>query len=250
MYRIESYPDGSKYVVVESFVAQVSIAINSYEDLWILRQLKDVYDHNGQNADLVITSLIDAQADRRFESDQPHGLKLVCEFINSMDWLSVSVFHPHNPEVAEALISNVRIISNKNFVQKVLEEEGKDLILMSSDAGGFKPLMKLCKEIDWEGEVYSASKSRDPKTGELFQIVDRSDFQGKDILIVDDLCVFGGTFLGLAKKLKDRNVGRLLLAVSHITVDTPREGLSEVFSKVYTTNSKGLKYPEFITVLE
>ena len=31
---------------------------------------------------------------------------------------------------------------------------------MSSDAGGFKPLMKLCNQIKWKGETASCSKAR------------------------------------------------------------------------------------------
>ena len=41
-----SYPDGSSYVEVESFLPQIEFRINSYEDLWTLTQIKDVYDYN------------------------------------------------------------------------------------------------------------------------------------------------------------------------------------------------------------
>ena len=41
-----SYPDGSSYVEVESFPPQIEFRINSYEDLWTLTQIKDVYDTN------------------------------------------------------------------------------------------------------------------------------------------------------------------------------------------------------------
>ena len=82
-----------------------------------------------------------------------------------------------------------------------MEDRILTVILMSSDAGGFKPLMKLCDNIGWEGKTFSASKYRsfvDGKT-KLSQRVDREDFGGKDILIIDDICVYGGTFKGLSK---------------------------------------------------
>ena len=41
-----NYPDGSSYVEVESFPPQIEFRINSYEDLWTLTQIKDVYDTN------------------------------------------------------------------------------------------------------------------------------------------------------------------------------------------------------------
>ena len=75
--------------------------------------------------------------------------------------------------------------------------------------------MKLCKQLDWQGETYSASKARDKD--KLVQVVDRTDFQGKDILLIDDILCGGATLIGLARILKERNIGKLYLAVSHIT---------------------------------
>ena len=40
------YPDRSSYVVVEDFPPHLEFRINTYEDLWTLTQIKDVYDHN------------------------------------------------------------------------------------------------------------------------------------------------------------------------------------------------------------
>jgi ribose-phosphate pyrophosphokinase len=118
---------------------------------------------------------------------------------------------------------------------------------MSSDAGGFKPLMKLCDKISWQGETASASKYRECKDGKsiLTQLIAHNDFQGKDILIVDDICVYGGTFKGLSKILKERNCGKLYLAVSHMTVQNLGEDpVTNYFDKVFTTNSK---YDQYFT---
>jgi ribose-phosphate pyrophosphokinase len=156
------------------------------------------------------------------------------------------VFHPHNSEIVEALINNVTIIDNYDFISHVLYENlnQDNLILFSSDAGGFKPLMKLSDKLNWVGEVYGASKSREYKDGKsrLTQVIDREDFKGKDILIIDDICVNGGTFIGLANMLKSRNVGKLYLAVSHLTVSNPNPELFKLFDKVFTTDSKKLNY--------
>jgi len=101
--------------------------------------------------------------------------------------------------------------------------------------------MKLCDKIEWKGETYSASKYRGytGKETKLFQEVDRLNFEGKDILIVDDICVYGGTFKGLSKLLRERNCGKLYLAVSHMTVQNLGEDpITNYFDKVFTTNSK------------
>lgn len=246
-YEIKKYPDGTQYVKVNKFVDELVFNINSYEDLWTLNQIKDVYNHNHKEVGLYIPCLLDAQADKRFNPDESSGLKLVCEFINSMKFKYVKVFHPHNPEVVEALLNNVAVVDNTDFILKVLENlnlTNGEINLMSTDAGGFKPLMKLADKIQWEGEVYSASKSRKHEDGKskLIQEIDKQDFNSKDILIVDDICVYGGTFIGLAKMLKERNCGKLYLAVSHMTVENPNKELFVLFDKVFTSGSKGIEY--------
>lgn len=257
-----SYPDGTSYVEVKSFKYELEYRINSYEDLWTLAQIKDVYDYNKQPLHVIIPNLIDAQADRRFVPNQSSNLMLVLNFLKSLDFAEITFFHPHNPEVVEAILPEAHILDNNYFIKKVLEniprhKEGldgeiEDLILMSSDAGGFKPLMKLCDKIGWKGETESAAKSRKYEEGKskLVQLIGREDFGGKDVLIIDDICVYGGTFVGLAKLLKERNVGKLYLAVSHVTVEKPNYELKELFDEVYTTNSKGLSYDPIVNSIK
>lgn len=248
----QEYPDKSFYSKVITTEEQVSITfrINSYADLIQLMQIKDSLDNQKVLGRLTIPCLLDAQHDRRFNSNESHNLKLICKLINDMKWESVTIFHPHNQEVVEALIDNVKIIDNTDFIDTVLAHitesayDTENYILLSPDAGAFKWIAKLADKLNWQGEVYSASKSRKYEDDKsiLTQFIDRHDFGGKDILVIDDLCVNGGTFIGLAKLLRERNVGKLYLAVSHVTVEQPNRKLWEVFDKVFTTNSKGLTY--------
>lgn len=258
--KITKYPDGSSYVTTEHSGEQSSVfRVNTYEDLHHLEQFVDAFNNKyGERPIITIPCLIDAQADRRFADNQSSGLKIVCKRLNSMD-ADFKIFHPHNPEVVGALLDNVEIIDNEEFIKQILTKLNvtkfkygnvpiddkplfDNLILMSSDAGGFKPLMKLCDKLRWKGDVFSAAKARswDEIDGTKFtQLVDRSDFGGKDVLIIDDLSIGGGTFKGLSKLLKERNVGKLYLAVSHMTVqDLGRDPVTNYFDKVFCTNSK------------
>lgn len=251
--NIEKYPDNSSYAVVHPQEG-VTFRVNSYEDLWHLNQTVDALNNLGIMPTITLPNLIDAQADRRFNSNESSGLRLVCKFLNAMK-ANFKIFHPHNPEVVEALLYNVKIIDNYGYVGRILSEyfnngkgvEGNyqdNITLFSSDAGGFKPLMKLADKLNWRGEVYGASKSRKYEEGKskLIQVIDKQNFEGKDILIIDDICVNGGTFIGLAKMLRERNVGKLYLAISHLTVESPNPILFSLFDKVFTTNSKGFDY--------
>lgn len=259
--KINKYPDGSSYINLGDKIPSLvkTWKINSYEDLWHLNQYVDAYNnYTGQSPIIVIPNLVDAQADRRFNKDESSGLKLVCEFLNGMN-ANFKIFHPHNPEVVEALMDNVEIIDNSEFITKVLLEglikdcpsilqngiSNDNLILMSSDAGGFKPLIKLCDKIKWGGQIHSCSKGRswDGTKSELTQRIGKDNFYGKDILIIDDICVRGGTFKGLSKLLKQRNCGKLYLAVSHMTLQNlGKDPVTNYFDKVFTTNSKFDEY--------
>ena len=262
--EIKRYPDGTAYVTVnKNEPSKIVYRINSYDDLWVLGQVVDAFQSIGKRPFITIPNLIDAQADRRFGEGQSSGLKLVCKFLNSLP-ADFEIFHPHNQEVVEALMDNVRFLSNSWFVSKVLssikELYYKDVdelwfqnylednvVLMSSDAGGFKPLVKLAEEIKWQGQIYSASKGRqyDPSSysTKLTQIIDKQDFGGKDILLIDDICVYGGTFKGLSKMLAERNIGKVFLAVSHMTIqDLGTDPVTNYFDQVFTMNSKFDKY--------
>lgn len=257
-YTIKSYPDGTKYVTIDALNDyHLTFRLSDYNDLWVLSQINDALKHMQAYVVLTIPNLLDAQADRRFADNQPSGLKLVCQFLNDLKQFNrINIFHPHNPEVVEALIDNVRIIDNTDFVYEVLsdikglpkydnnsDDLEANLVLMSSDAGGFKPLIKLADKLEWKGETYGASKSRDPKTHRLTQQIDRQDFGGKDILIVDDINVYGGTFKGLSNILRQRNCGDLYLAVSHMTVQNlGDDAVTNYFDMMYTTNSKFERY--------
>ena len=243
IYTRHRYPDGTVYAEITDFREPViTERINTYEDLFFIKSLKDICDYNGiKNVVLKIPCMFQQQHDRRFDTYQSFELKLVCDFINSCNFDMVYVFHPHSDSTQMGL-NNCRTIDNSVFISKVLEDIGSRPMLFSTDAGSFKWINKLADVLHYDDNVYSASKSRDIITHKLTQKIEMLDFDGKDILVLDDLCVYGGTFVGLAKELKLRNVGKLYLAVSHMTVKNPNKELAELYENVYCTNSKYDEY--------
>lgn len=270
--KINNYPDGTSYVILDKYDINYKeewkvFKTNTYEDLHHLEQFVDVCNNEGFIPKIIIPNLLDAQADRRFYPNHSSGLKIVCKRLNSMN-AKFKIFHPHNPEVVEALIDTVELIDSTQFIKGVLKKLHKvhtdkgirdpktiynftkledQLVLMSADAGGFKPLIKLCDNLQWKGETYSAAKYRKSsildKSTDLVQQIGREDFKGKDVLIIDDISVYGGTFKGLSTLLKERNCGKLYLAVSHMTVQNlGKDPVTNYFDKVFTTNSKFDEY--------
>ena len=61
-----------------------------------------------------------------------------------------------------------------------------------------------------------ADKKRDPSNGEITGTVVYSEHLGsQDVLIVDDICDGGRTFIELAKELRHLTTGRIYLYVTH-----------------------------------
>ena len=86
--------------------------------------------------------------------------------------------------------------------------------------------------------VVECGKSRDVKTGKLSRFkVYEEDLEGKTCLVVDDICDGGGTFLGLAKELKKKNAGDLILVVSHGIFSRGFEELLSLYTEIFTTDS-------------
>ena len=238
-YERRHYPDGGVYAVIYNFDHPIiKERINTYEDLFFIKSLKDICDYNDVEVELFIPCMFQQQHDRRFNENESFELRIVADFINSCNFKRVYIHHPHS-DVTGALINRSRVIDNHLFINEVLRKVGSEnLVLMSSDAGGFKPLIKLADIIEWKGETESAAKSRDPLTHKLTQQVSTMDFKGKDVLIVDDICVYGGTFVGLGKIMETRNVGKMYLACSHVTVKEPSRELPNYYDRMFTTNSK------------
>lgn len=115
-----------------------------------------------------------------------------------------------------------------------------NLVMLLPDGGAYKWGVKLADKIGFTGDVLACAKNRVYEDGKskLKQQLPDFTFEGKDILIIDDICIYGGTFVGLAKMLRKRNAGKLYLAVSHITVEYPNPELFSLFDRVFTTNSK------------
>lgn len=237
------YPDGGIYAKITDFSNPViTERINSYEDLFFIKSLKEACDYNDvEGVELNIPCMFQQQHDRRFHTDESFELQIVSDFINSCGFKKVRIYHPHS-DVTQGSIRKCHPVDNSKFITQVLSELPNKPILLSTDGGSFKWINKMADVIEFSGEVYGASKSRDEVTHKLVQMIDRQDFEGRDVLVCDDLLVGGATFIGLAQMLRERNVGRLYAAVSHITIQTPNKALEGAYERIFTTNSKYSEY--------
>jgi ribose-phosphate pyrophosphokinase len=210
--------------------------LNSFNDLGLLCLTVDALRRmDVKIINLFIPYFPAARQDRVMIKGEPLSVKVYADIINAMQLEKVFVFDAHS-EVTPALVNNCEVIPNHTFIQTVIKSIGNDVKLISPDGGALKKIYKVSEFLGGV-DVVECSKSRDVKTGRLsgFKVYE-DDLQGKDCLIVDDICDGGGTFVGLAEELKNKNAGKLYLAVSHGIFNKGFEVL-DCFEKIFTTNS-------------
>ncbi len=220
-------------------VAEVTIThrVQSFNDMGTLLLATNALKNMGiAKLHVVLPYFPAARQDRLMVSGEPLSVKVYADIINAQNFESVTVFDPHS-EVTPALLNNCKVIDNHTFIEHIIEQLSDDLLLISPDGGSLKKIYKVAAYLQ-NYEVIECSKSRNVKTGQLtgFKVC-ADDLQGKDCLIVDDICDGGGTFLGLAKELKAKNAGNLYLAISHGIFSKGFEELEKYFTKIFTTDS-------------
>jgi len=231
---------------------KITMKVKSFNDLGRLISVVDALRHS-QFKDLELKLILPyfpgARQDRKVEGEE-FGVKLYADIINNLKFSSVTILDPHS-EVTPALIDNVYVIDNHGFiafvVQDIKKRTGRFPILVSPDAGSSKKMYDLLSGLNrrfdgFPNLIYQGTKHRDMTTGKLsgFSIdMDRENDVRTPLLIVDDICDGGGTFIGLAEvilpKLSvDKN---LFLAVTHGIFSKGFEKLLIPFKKLYSTDS-------------
>ena len=179
-----------------------------------------------------------ARQDRVCNEGEALSAKVMADLINSLNCAGVTIYDPHS-DVTPALLNNCRVISvadiiSKSFLAK--EINSKNLLLISPDAGAEKKVRMVAKKLSAEGEVVEvlcATKSRDTMTGNITSTTIHGDVKGKNIMIVDDICDGGATFIELSKLLKEQGAGDIYLYVTHGIFSKGLSVLQDHFKHVY-----------------
>lgn len=224
----------------------ITTRINSFDDLGMLAVAVDALQRVGWLNDiyLFIPYFPGARQDRVAVLGEALTVKVYADIINAMaDWKEIGILDPHS-DVAPALLNNCKIYDNYKLVEhcwKLIQQRDESvenhMALISPDAGANKKVLGLANCLNLDTFV-KCDKVRDVNNGNItgFQVF-TDDLEGKDCVIVDDICDGGGTFLGLADELLKKNAGRLYLIVSHGIFSKGTATLLSKFTHIYTSDS-------------
>lgn len=263
LFDIGNFPDGSMLIKYnprkhrgDAFIKLSWYYEDDRECMAIMYLVKHFRAQGIRNVYLYMPYIPNARQDRVKGPEDVFTLKYFAEFLNSLNFNQIEVLDPHS-NVSEALINNLIVNSPKGYIEETLSSlkrnDGVDtdhLFVFYPDTGAAKRYADIINRY----YVYGIKK-RDWETGKIIglDVIDNGfDIAGKDILIVDDICSRGGTFLHAAKKLKELGAKDIYLYVSHCE-NTILEGEllnGDLIKKVYTTNSIFTKEHEKIEVLK
>lgn len=156
-----------------------------------------------------------ARQDRVALPGEPLSAAVFCRLVNSLGFSSVTIADPHS-DVTPALLERIRIVPAAHYVQTLLAnalDHLPEVALVAPDVGARKRVELVGKAVN--APVAYATKTRDPVTGKLSGAEIAGELPDLPLLIVDDICDGGGTFIALAEALRRSTAQPLFLYVTH-----------------------------------
>lgn len=216
----------------------------------LVKSMREMY--KGVRIDLFMPYLPNARQDRVKNPEDVFTLKYFCEIINSLEFDTVFIIDVHS-NVSLALLDRVREIKPWDYIEKAIHKipVDKDLVAFYPDEGAMKrysggiclPFAFGVKRRNWETGAIEG----------LDLMGDTEAINGRDVIIIDDICSKGGTFYHSARCLKEAGAANIYLYVTHCE-STIYEGelLKEdsLIKHIFTTNSLLTAPNEKITIVE
>lgn len=244
------FPDGEPHI---KFLSQIDrkqdyrviCRVANPSNLFELMQVGNILNRQAVDWSLDIMYLMSMRMDRVISFNEAFSLEIVADSINGLNPSSVRIFHPHSEKTLK-LIHNSHDMEDyyyhcmgKNCISFDFEPFKGDIICYP-DSGAAKRynmqnrLLTITLEKSRGIENNGAIKS--------MKIVDMSNSFPSDycgnIVVTDDLCDAGGTFVLAAKLLKEKFPNaKLMIRVRHAVNPTGIRNLSENYDDVVITNS-------------
>ena len=207
----------------------------SDRELFTIACIRDFYKKN--YCTLVVDYFPHARQDRVKNPEDVFTLKVFCKMLNDMNFDKVICLDVHS-NVTPALVNNIHVNSPKAHIENVLTIIGtENLTLFFPDEGAQKRYGEMFKNIPQAFGI----KKRNWETQKIedYMVVGMENIIGKRVLIIDDICSYGNTFVKAAESLKKIGAKEIYLYVSHCE-DAISKGnvfTSGYFDGIFTTNS-------------
>jgi len=227
------FPNGELYIVKDKtpLDTEVNVIKFIYDDQLDIIKLILLQDHikeySGKSI-LHIQYLPYSRMDR-FNHDYNFSLKAMANLINYMGFIKVIIREPHS-DVSLKLID--RSLKEEWCINKI---DSINTFIKTDDKSIFYP-DKGAADRYAKNDLPTAfgKKERDFTTGKINSLEIEGQV-GSNVLIVDDICSRGGTFIEASKKLKDVGAKKVSLLVSYCEENVHTGNLFDFIDILYTS---------------
>lgn len=232
------FPDKTSQVwkipseLLDSDRAVVLWDFDNEAELIHLAQTKILLDSYDVDSILHISYLPYGRQDKSVTNQTTFALVAFADLLNSMKFSHIEIYDPHS-DVALLLINNSALWAPEPDISHTISQLRPDY-LCYPDKGAAK---KYSKRIHGTPS-FCAQKVRDQLSGTIshMELIDPPTMVGFDVLIVDDICDGGATFIALSKLLSDAGAKNIWLHVSHGLFTKGTEvltsaGIKRIFTK-------------------
>lgn len=182
-----------------------------------------------------------ARQDRQTTGWDSHSLYVVATLLNTCHFSEIRVCDPHS-DVLEGLfppgvlkIKPQHELAYSKIKVSLPDMESANALLVAPDAGAVKKIHKLSTLL--RIPVLECSKARDPATGEITGYrVPTFDIRKNPLIVVDDICDGGRTFVELAKEVRRVYNGKLILYVTHGIFSKGFDELNQYYDQIIFHN--------------
>ena len=246
-YNIIYFPDGEPHIVLEEVNRKESIKvicrISNPTDLFIVTQVGSILNRQGVPYSFDIKYLMSMRMDRVISFNEAYSLEIVMKMLKMFHPISISVLEPHN---------NNAILANGGIGYPSDKPDFSECLVVFPDKGAYERYKALYDK------AVICSKVRDLSTGILTgfnidnpEILD--EYPDKPLIVIDDLCDGGGTFVGIVELLNEKYPNRpKSIFVTHAVNTKGIDNMSRYYDNVYITNSyrDWVACPENVTIID
>lgn len=257
-YKVSKFPDGQQTiditdVYITSPKVEIKSRLNNFRDLELIVCATQALRNLGvKDIELYVPYFIGGRSDRKFQVGGVHYLKqVIAPIINLQEYSKVTVIDPHS-DVLESVLNSFEKRNHYDFIKWALTKiDNKDgaqdrIHLVSPDAGAYKKIFDVAKFFKIPN-IVTANKVRDVITGQILKTeVPITVYDaGKTFVIIDDIGDGFGTFIQIAKEIREKEKfssvthesSKLYLIVTHSIQEKGIINALEYFDMIFTTNS-------------
>jgi ribose-phosphate pyrophosphokinase len=191
-----------------------------------------------ENIHVEILYLPYARQDRACTPGEAFSLRMTMDVLTQLHVTSITVWDTHSDVAVKymgighywSVMTIKNIFKNHNMLGYF---DRDNLILCSPDKGSGNKVQSIADEYPDLLAMF-CEKRRNPDTGFISEIiVPELHNSTEDILVIDDICDGGATFIALAKQLKKQTTGKLYLYVTHGIFSKGINELLEDYEHIY-----------------